>query len=131
MNVDLLRQTVSNSESGAFTFPQVVKTLIQADCEGYLKDLATHTATFYMADGTTHIVPLTLPLPAIPETFNEPALVEAIRAAQRDEIRYPEFLIRAVRAGTAAYRVCIPGARAVYLGRKGDLHVEHFPKAKP
>jgi len=130
MNLDLLRQTIRDSESGTFTFPQVVKTLIDANCEGYLKDLATHTVTFYMADGATHSEALALPVPPIPETFNEPSLVEAIRAAQRDEIRYPEFLARAVRAGTAAYRVCITGARAVYLGRKGDLHVEFFLKAK-
>jgi len=130
MNIDLLRQTVRDSESGAVTFPDVVRNLIQVNCEGYLKDLAAGKVTFYMADGTTHAVSLSLSVPSIPEAFDEPALVDAIRAAQRDEIRYPEFLVRAVRAGTAAYRVCITGARAVYLGRKGDLHVEHFPQAK-
>ena len=130
MNSDLLRKTLHDSEAGAATFPDVVRTLILANCEGYLKDLASGTVTFYMADGATHTERLSLTLPAIPETFDQPALVDAIRAAQRDEIRYPEFILRAVRAGTAAYRVCITGARAVYLGRKGDLHVEHFPQAK-
>jgi len=130
MNLELLRQTLRGSESGAVTFPEVVRTLIQANCEGYLKDLAAHTVTFYMPDGTTHTEPLTLPIPSISDTFDEAALIQAIRAAQRDEIRYPEFITRAVRAGTATYRVCISGERAVYLGRKGDVHIEHFPKAK-
>ena len=130
MKLDLLRKTIHDSESGTATFPEVVGTLIQAGCEGYLKDLAARTVTFYMADGTTHAEPLSLKLPAIPESFDEQLLVAALRAAQRDEIRYPEFILRAIKAGTAAYRVCIRGRRAVYLGRQGDVHIEHFPQAK-
>lgn len=129
MKLHLLNKSLHDSETGSATFPEVVGTLIQADCEGYLKDLAARRITYYMADGATHTEPLTLPVPAIPDTFDESALVDALRAAQRDEIRYPEFIRRAVHAGVAVYRVHIAGARAVYLGRKGDLHVEYFPQA--
>lgn len=130
MNIEALHSTVRDSQNGKLTFPQVVQTLIAANCEGYLKDLAARTVTFYMADGATHTEPLTLSIPAIPDTFDEPALIAALRAAQRDVVRYPEFLVRAVNAGTAAYRVHITGRRAVYLGRKGEVHVEHFPQPK-
>jgi hypothetical protein len=34
-----------------------------------------------------------------------------------------------LRAGVAAYRVNLTGERAVYVGRKGEMHVEEFPKA--
>lgn len=131
MNLDLLHRSLQASEAGTATFPQVVETLIAAGCEGYYKDLARHEVTYYLIDGSTHTVRLSLASLPIPEVFDEAALVASIRAAQRDEIRYPEFILRAVKAGTAAYRVYINGRRAVYLGRKGDLHVEHFPQAKP
>ena len=34
---------------------------------------------------------------------------------------------RARAAGCACYLVSFPGRRAVYLGRDGAVHVEHFP----
>ncbi|HEX4154534.1 MAG TPA: hypothetical protein VHY48_02865 [Acidobacteriaceae bacterium] len=131
MNIEALRQSLRNSEAGAATFPQVVQTLIAAHCEGYYKDLAARTVTFYLSDGATHTETLSIPTPPIPDTFYEAALIAAIRAAQCDEVRYPEFIVRAIHAGTAAYRVFITGHRVVYIGRQGDLHVEHFPQAKP
>ena len=100
------------------------------DAEGYYKDLARREIIYYLSDGSTHTERLSIASLSIPEVFDEAALIDAIRAAQRDEIRYPEFIIRAVRAGTAAYRVYINGRRAVYLGRTGDVHVEHFPQPK-
>jgi uncharacterized protein YbcV (DUF1398 family) len=128
MNLEPLRKALHDSEAGTVTFPQVVATLVAANCEGYYKDLANRTVTYYLADGATHTEPLALPTPPIPQDFDEAGVIAAIRAAQRDEVRYPEFIIRAVQAGTAAYRVHITGMRVVYIGRKGDLHVEHFPK---
>jgi hypothetical protein len=53
-------------------------------------------------------------------------LVAAIRAAQADEIRYPEFLKRAVAAGTAAYWAFLTGKRVIYFGRNGEFHVEEW-----
>jgi uncharacterized protein YbcV (DUF1398 family) len=130
MNIEVMQQALHQSESGQLTFPQVIAMLTAAGIEGYYKDLMRHEVTYYLADGRTHTERLALPPLTIPEEFSEEGVVAAIRAAQRDEVRYPEFIVRAVNAGTAAYRVCFTGKRAVYLGRKGDLHVEHFPQPK-
>lgn len=130
MNLDLLHKSLHDSENGTATFPQVVATLVAAGCEGYYKDLARREITYYLTEGATHTERLSLASVAIPEVFDEAALIAALRAAQRDEIRYPEFIIRAIKAGAAAYRVYINGRRVVYLGRKGDVYVEHFPQAK-
>ena len=86
--------------------------------------------TYYLADGSTHAEPLTLATHPVPAVFLPDALVAAIRAAQRDDVRYPEFIVRAMDAGTAAYRVFINGRRAIYFGRNGDIHVENFLAAK-
>ena len=131
MNLDALRQSLRDSEAGVATFPQVIQTIVAAHCDGYYKDLAARTVTFYLADGSTHTESLSIPTPPIPDSFDEAALIASIRAAQRDEVRYPQFIVRAINAGAAAYRVFITGRRVLYLGRKGDIHVEHFPPAKP
>jgi uncharacterized protein YbcV (DUF1398 family) len=130
LNPDLLHQSLRDAEDGTATFPRVVETLIAAGCEGYYKDLARREVTYYLTDGTTHTERLSLASLPVPDVFEEAALIAALRAAQRDEIRYPEFILRAIKAGTAAYRVYINGRRAVYLGRKGDVYVEYFPQAK-
>jgi len=33
-----------------------------------------------------------------------------------------------VAAGCTGYLVSFPGQRAVYFGRTGETHVEHFPQ---
>ena len=129
MNIEVMRYALHESESGKLTFPQVIAALAAENIEGYYKDLIRREVTYYLAEGGTHTEPMTLPAHPIPEAFSPDTLVAAIRAAQRDELRYPEFIIRAMQAGTAAYRVFITGRRAIYFGRQGDLHVEHFPPA--
>ena len=126
MNTDVMRSTLHESEAGTITFPAVVAALAAENIEGYYKDLLRGEVTYYLADGHTHVEPLTLAAHSVPEAFSEDALVQAIRAAQRDEVRYPEFIARAMEAGTAAYRVFINGRRAIYFSRNGDIHVEHF-----
>jgi uncharacterized protein YbcV (DUF1398 family) len=74
---------------------------------------------------------MTLPLSSVAEGFAPSELVAAIRGAQTDTIRYPEFMKRASAAGVIAYWVFLTGRKVIYFGRKGEFHVEEFPRAKP
>jgi uncharacterized protein YbcV (DUF1398 family) len=130
MNTEMMRRTLEGSEAGKLRFPEVVAALMEVGVESYHADLISGVNTFYMPDGGTHSEKMSLPPGRIAEDFSETALVAAIRAAQADEIRYPEFLNRAIAAGTMAYRVFLTGRRAVYWGRKGEIHIEEFPRAK-
>jgi uncharacterized protein YbcV (DUF1398 family) len=130
MNTEAMRMALEGSEAGRMTFPDVVRTLSGAGVESYCADLVTGLDTFYLPNGETHVEKMSLAPGKIAEDFSQEGLVAAIRAAQKDEVRYPEFLKRAMAAGTAAYRVFITGKRAVYIGRKGEIHIEEFPKAK-
>ena len=130
MNTEVMKFATEGSEAGKLRFPEVVKALTDAGVESYHTDLIVGVKTYYMPDGQTHDVKMKLaPLPIAAE-YSKSGLVAAIRAAQKDEIRYPEFLKRAAAAGSAAYTVFVTGQRAVYLGRKGEVHVEIFPGAK-
>lgn len=130
MNTEAMRMAIEGSEAGRMTFPEVIQTLSGAGVESYCADLMTGLDTFYLSDGQTHAEKMSLAPGRISESFSQEALAAAIRAAQKDEIRYPEFLKRAMAAGTAAYRVFITGKRVIYIGRRGDCHIEEFPKAK-
>jgi uncharacterized protein YbcV (DUF1398 family) len=130
MNTQLMHDTLHQSEAGNLTFSQVITALAGAGVESYRADLITAQDTFYLPDGRTHAEPMTVPAVLIAEEFSAADVQAAIRAAQADTIRYPEFLKRAMAAGAAAYQVFITGRKVIYFGRKGDFHIELFPTSK-
>jgi uncharacterized protein YbcV (DUF1398 family) len=71
--------------------------------ESYFCDLSKGAETFYQIDGETHTEKMILPVMPIAEEFSSADLVAAIRGAQADTIRYPEFMKRSASAGVIAY----------------------------
>jgi uncharacterized protein YbcV (DUF1398 family) len=130
MDTEVMHRVLEESEAGRMIFPDVVKALIGAGVESYHADLIRGENTYYMPNGETDVVKAILPRETIAEEFSATGLVAAIRGAQADKVRYPEFVKLATSAGTVAYRVFLTGKRVVYFGRKGEIHVEEFPGAK-
>lgn len=128
MNTQVMHEVMTESQAGKLTFPEVVGRLSQVGVESYFADLAKSGETFYMLDGKTHVEKITLPSSAIADEFSSSGIVAAIRAAQSDTIRYPEFLRRAPDAGVIGYWAFLAGKNVTYVGRKGELHIEHFPR---
>jgi hypothetical protein len=46
-------------------------------------------------------------------------------------IRYAEFVKRSTASGVIAYWSFLTGVKVLCFGRKGEVHVEEFPRAKP
>ena len=128
MKTDVMVWASEGSERGELRFPEVVMALVEAGVESYTADLMRGEKTYYMPNGESYVVKSKLPVTAIAEEYSEAGVVAAIRGAQADAIRYPEFVRQARAAGTVAYRVFLTGRRAVYFGRKGEIHVEEFPR---
>jgi len=131
MNTAVIHETLAQSQAGELIFPEVVRRLMEVGVESYFCDLANGTETFYTVDGKTHRETMVLPLRPIAEDFSLVDLVAAIRGAQTDTIRYPEFMKRSAAAGVIAYWAFLAGRKGIYFGRKGEVHVEEFPSAKP
>jgi uncharacterized protein YbcV (DUF1398 family) len=87
--------------------------------------------TFYLAGGETHTEKMAHRATEISESFSESGVVAAIRAAQADKIRYPEFLNRAMAAGVTAYWVFINGRKQSTLAAKGACTSKSFPDPNP
>jgi uncharacterized protein YbcV (DUF1398 family) len=126
----VMHEVLAESQAGKLTFGEVVRRLIEVGVESYFVDFAKAEDTFYMPDGKTHVEKMTLPMLAIAEDFSADGVVAAIRAAQADTIRYPEFVKRATGAGVIGYWVFLAGKNVTYIGRKGEIHVEQFPRPK-
>ena len=110
-------------------FPEVVRRLAEAGVERYHVDLTRGESTYYLPCGGAHAFPTGGPEVPIAEAFDAGAVEAAVRAAQRGEVLYPEFLRRIRAAGCVGYFAQIAGRRVQYIGRTGDMHVEPFPAA--
>jgi uncharacterized protein YbcV (DUF1398 family) len=131
MSEQVIHELAIATQQGKMTFPQVVKGLLEAGVESYLVDFATKQKTHYLTDGTTHTVAMILDPGPIAAEFNGADLVAAIRGAQADTVRYPEFVKRSTAAGVVGYWAFLAGKRVLYFGRKGEQHIEEFPKPRP
>jgi uncharacterized protein YbcV (DUF1398 family) len=128
MSKQIIHELAIATQQGKMTFPQVVKGLLQVGVESYLVDFATRLKTHYLADGTTYTVPMILNPGPVAEEFDNAGLVAAIRGAQADTVRYPEFVQLSTAAGVIGYWAFLTGKRVIYFGRKGEQHIEEFPK---
>lgn len=131
MNIEAMHGVLAESLAGKLVFPEVVRRLLEAGVESYFCDFAASTETFYTRDGQTHTEKMNLPTEPIAEEFSATGIVAAIRGAQTDAIRYPEFVRQATSAGVIAYWAFLTGKKVIYFGRKGEMHIEEFPRAKP
>jgi uncharacterized protein YbcV (DUF1398 family) len=120
---------LDGAETGTMTFPAIVATLMQAGFESYAIDFRRATATYYRPDGDSVVLQAQVGDAPVAPAFNAAALQAAILDAQRlvAGYTYAGFCQRARSAGCAFYLVSFLGRRAVYFGRDGHVHVEHFP----
>ena len=126
---DLARATLEGSESGAMTFPESVRILMEAGFDGYAVDFRRCTRTYYLPNG--EVIELqTAPTPApVAESFDTSAVREAIREAQQlvPGYSYQGFCAKVAKAGCAGYVVSLLGRRVLYYGRTCETHTEYFP----
>ncbi len=130
MNTQVIHEVTVQTQEGKMTFPQGVGKLLEVGVESYCVDFAAGRKTYYATNGETFTEPMILKLDPVAEEFSAADLVTAIRGAQADTIRYPEFVKRSTAAGVAGYRAFLTGRQVLYFGRKGEIHMEKFPGAK-
>ena len=115
------------SHRGARSFGQQVGELMQLGVESYSADYRARCTIYYLHSGAVHSVALPAPSVEIPDALDAAALQAAIRGAQAGVVHYPEFMQLSMAAGCSGYIVWISGKHVSYFGRKGEVHVEHFP----
>lgn len=122
-----IQSTFEASNRGSMHFGQTIGQLVDAGVESYHVDFRVGRTTYYMPDGSTADFGFERPQCGIADTFDGDAIRAAILDAQQGRVMYPEFKMRSQRAGCVAYTVWIAGRHVVYLGRRGETHIEPFP----
>ncbi|MGB6535409.1 MAG: DUF1398 family protein [Xanthobacteraceae bacterium] len=112
-------------------FPEVMRRLVGAGVKSYTADLVKLRSTYYGAAREAYDEPLPLnDAPAIAPGFDSTAVSATVKAIQRGELGYAEFLRRIMSAGCSHYEVFIGGRKVMYFGRDGEFYTEPFPAAK-
>ena len=125
---ETIEKCAHQSHAGLLTFPEALDRLIEVGVESYFADYRSQSTTYYLSSNQVCTVPMEMPLVEIPNSFNKDGVVSAIRGAQSDVVRYPEFLKLTMAAGCIGYIVWIAGRHVSYFGRQGEVHIEHFPQ---
>ncbi|MFC5759305.1 DUF1398 family protein [Rhizobium sp. GCM10022189] len=117
------------SEEDRMSFPQILGLLSEAGIESYFADLRRGVKVYYLPAGETLEIATGAARPPVAETFDAAAVGAAVQWAQAAaaDYSYKGFCGRVMAAGCMGYLVSLPGRRAVYFGRTGQTHVEHFP----
>lgn len=125
--IKVVQECTDGSDQERVTFPEVVAKLASAGIERYHADLLRAEKIYYLPSGESQRVQAD-PIAAVPPAaFAADGVAAAVRAIQRQQIKYREFCERIALAGCVGYIVSLAGQRAVYYGRTGDSYVEPFP----
>lgn len=122
-----VQSTFEACNQGAIHFGQVIGQLVSAGVESYHVDYRSGRTTYYLPDGSTADFSFERPQHNIADAFDGDAVRAAILGAQQGRVMYPEFKKLSQRAGCVAYTVWIAGRHVVYVGRRGETHIERFP----
>jgi uncharacterized protein YbcV (DUF1398 family) len=127
MDTHVLEQCMAASFANT-PFPAVVARLAENGVTSYTADLMALRKTYYNSGSRSHdeTMPLADP-PAIASAFDSERVAATVKAIQRSEIGYAEFLRRIMVAGCSHYEVFIAGRKAMYFGRDGAFYTENFP----
>lgn len=130
MKKQIFEEMTEASLTGTLAFGEIVGKLIAEGVESYRTDFVRKENTYYMPNGETHVTRLKFQDHPLSFEFQPEGIQSAIKASQRQELKFIDFIPRALDAGVASYIVFIHGKKVIYFGRKGETHTELFPQSK-
>lgn len=127
MDIEEIEVCTYLSDQDNITFPEVVSRLKIAGIESYYADLLAPNKTYYSGNSAI-TVKCNSHHKKVAEEFNPEGLIETIKLVQRGAIKYQEFVKKIMECGVLSYLIFINGKKALYFGRKGEIHTESFVK---
>lgn len=123
IDINLLKECLNKKVS----FPERIQNLSKVGIERYYVDLMKLEITYYSHDSESYVERMLIEnIPPLAINFDKAKVIEAIRASQQGKIDYQSFLREIIEAGTVSYTVYLDGKQVIYVGRKGESHIENF-----
>jgi uncharacterized protein YbcV (DUF1398 family) len=127
-NLNATMQKASAIRPKVGGFPYLAETLRQAGVTRNIWSLPACQSLFLSEHGPVVMqgAPLVSGAVDVP-TFDQKALIRALRIDQAGESTFPEFLAATWQAGVVRYDVDFAARTVVYVGCKGEEYVEGYP----
>lgn len=111
-------------------FPFLAETLRLAGVTSNVWHLPSCQSTYFTEHGTVvqQLEPLAMGLVDVP-SFDENALIAALRADQAGKTTFEEFLRSTWQAGVTRYEVDLIQRCVTYYGSLGECYLEHYPES--
>jgi len=129
MDIHAINECLELSHVGKITFLEVAQKLAAASAQRYIVDLIGLKMLYYGNEDETYTAPFSFKNSKVALEFNPQAVQSAIKDIQQQKIDYHTFLNLIMKAGCSHYEVFITGKKAIYTGRDGSHHIEHFPQS--
>lgn len=109
-------------------FPYLAEALRSAGVTRCHFDVPSRTFRYVTVDGCVlHPGAPVVDVPTMVPRFDRSALVEALRADQRGEVAFGEFVAACWRAGVIRYEIDTVARICRYFGAGGEQYVEVYP----
>lgn len=128
--IEIAKNCLNAAENDTLNFPQIVSDLIAAGFESYNVDFRLAKAFYFLPSGGAVSLDTHKSTVEIGKNLDIDAIKFAIKEAQQqvEGYTYKGFCEKVMKAGCVGYIVSFFGKRAIYFGRTGETHVEHFPQ---
>jgi len=129
--IDTLMEAMKVAEAGrprVGGFPYLAEVLRKAGVTRNVWSLPSCQSLFLTQEGPVVMqgAPLVNGAVDVP-TFDEAALIKALRVDQAGESKFPEFLDASWRAGVVSYYVDLEARTVTYKGCNGEEYKEDYP----
>lgn len=129
--IDNLQAAMQRADAGrprAGGFPYLAETLRRAGVRRNIWSLPACQSLFLTSDGPVVFqgTPLVGGMADVP-TFDQTALIAALRTDQAGGSTFPEFLAASWRAGVVGYNVEFAARTVAYFGCNGEEYIESYP----
>lgn len=127
MRKDIIQEVIDRNSLGTITFPEVLEILSKEKIESYHVDFLRNEIRYYEVNGESLVMKAMHSQSQIPEKFSIELFKMVLKKVQSGQINYEIFCSETKALGCAYYIVYIIGKQVHYIGRNGEVYIEHFP----
>ncbi len=116
------QQQIEDVYKTSKNYPELVKGLIAIGILSYTVEVSTSDILYRFAEGNNIVHAGKITPRTISESFSKEKTIDAVRASQKGEINYPQFMDAIALAGVRFYESTLNGnrKRVTYIGFGGE-----------
>ena len=130
MEPEILRTAAEQALSNQNSFQDMCRKFLLAGIESAHFDLIANRLTCYTPEGRVFDEPFYFEGPRVADAFSEESIIENYNALLKHKLSLHEFFAFIMLAGTTGFTIYLLGKKVLFLGRRGENHLEQLQHDK-